>query len=220
MRCPRKTIYKWVERYREQGPGGLIDHSRRPQRSPPPGERGGGASYCGGAPALEVGGPGKLRVKLCQGEPERHWPAVSTNAAVLQAKGPGGEPSPPSAHAACSVRRMPIRSGPNDVWCADFKGWFRTGDGTRVDPLTITDACSRYLLRCQIVARTNHEFARAVFETAFREFGLPAVIHTDNGVPFASVAPGGLSALSMWFVKLGIVPERSRPGLAAGQRTA
>jgi transposase InsO family protein len=101
---------------------------------------------------------------------------------------------------------------PNDVWCADYKGWFRTGDGQRVDPLTITDACSRYLLRCQIVGRTDHIHAQAVFEAAFREYGLPAVIHTDNGVPFASVAPGGMSRLSMWFIKLGILPERSRPG--------
>ena len=205
----RKTIYKWLERYREQGAGGLIDHSRRPLHSPHE-----------VSPEVEQAivearrrwkwGPGKLRVKLCQGEPQRHWPAVSTIAAVLHAKGlvvsRRRRPRTP-------VQRPPYANPerPNDVWCADYKGWFRTGDGTRVDPLTITDACSRYLLRCQIVERANHQFAQAVFETAFREFGLPAVIHTDNGVPFASVAPGGLSRLSMWFVKLGIIPERSRP---------
>jgi transposase InsO family protein len=101
---------------------------------------------------------------------------------------------------------------PNAVWCADYKGHFRAGDGTRIDPLTITDGSSRYLLRCQIVERTDFTHAQAVFEAAFREFGMPGVIHTDNGVPFASVAPGGLSPLSIWFVKLGITPERSRPG--------
>jgi putative transposase len=114
--------------------------------------------------------------------------------------------------------RTPLYQGPlaaaiepNQVWCADFKGWFRTGDGTRIDPLTISDAASRYLLRCQAVEQTGGVPVQAVFEAAFREFGLPAVIHTDNGAPFASVAPGGLSRLSMWWVKLGIMPERSRP---------
>jgi putative transposase len=92
-----------------------------------------------------------------------------------------------------------------------LQGYFRAGDGTRIDPLTITDACSRYLLRCQIVARTDFVHAQAVLEAAFREFGLPQVLHTDNGAPFASPAPGGLSHLSMWLVRLGIVPERSRP---------
>jgi transposase InsO family protein len=112
------------------------------------------------------------------------------------------------------IQRPPyaVPDQPNAVWSADIKGWFRTGDGTRVDPLTISDGCSRFLLRCQIIERTNYEYARGVFEAAFREYGLPVVIHTDNGAPFASVAPGGLSRLSMWMVRLGITPERSRPG--------
>jgi len=205
----RKTIYKWLERYEQQGPGGLGDQSRRPLHSPHQVSAEVEQAIVSARQRWKWG-PGKLRVKLCQSDPRRQWPAVSTIAAVLQAQGlvvsRRRRPHTP-------VQRPPYASPdqPNAVWCADFKGWFRTGDGMRVDPLTITDACSRYLLRCQIVARTNEEFARAVFETSFREFGLPAVIHTDNGVPFASVAPGGLSRLSMWFVKLGIVPERSRP---------
>ncbi len=99
----------------------------------------------------------------------------------------------------------------NQVWCADFKGWFRTQDGERCDPLTITDAHSRYLLRCQIVPLTNTREVGAVFDAAFREFGLPQRIHTDNGSPFSSRAPGGLSRLSLQWLKLGIVLERSRP---------
>jgi len=205
----RKTIYKWLERYDQQGPGGLGDLSRRPLHSPNQVSEEVERAIVAARQRWKWG-PGKLRVKLCQSDPVRQWPAVSTIAAVLLAK---GLVVSRRRHPHTPVQRPPYASPdqPNAVWCADFKGWFRTGDGTRVDPLTITDACSRYLLRCQIVARTNHEYARAVFETAFREFGLPAVIHTDNGVPFASVAPGGLSRLSMWFVKLGIVPERSRP---------
>src|SRR5437588_117663 len=99
----------------------------------------------------------------------------------------------------------------NQTWCADFKGWFRTGDGTRCDPLTITDAHSRYLLCCHIAAKTGTLHVEALFDAVFREYGLPAVIHTDNGAPFASRAPGGLSRLSMRWIRLGIVAERSRP---------
>ena len=206
----RKTIYKWLDRHEQQGVAGLADVSRRPHESP-------------NQVSAEVEraivearhrwkwGPRKLRVKLCQQDEDRQWPSVSTMASVLKNKG-------------LIVKRRhrahtPIQTPPyvfphesNAVWCADYKGYFRAGDGTRIDPLTISDASSRYLLRCQIVQRTDFAHARAVFEAAFREFGMPTVIHTDNGVPFASVAPGGLSPLSMWFVKLGITPERSRPG--------
>lgn len=97
------------------------------------------------------------------------------------------------------------------TWCADFKGWFRTADGTRCDPLTISDAYSRFLLRCHITPQADTLHVAAIFDAAFYEFGLPLVIHNDNGVPFASRAPGGLSRVSMRWVRLSIVPERSRP---------
>jgi len=100
----------------------------------------------------------------------------------------------------------------NRVWCADFKGWFKAGDGARVDPLTVTDAWSRYLLRCQAVEKTDTERVRAVFEAAFREYGLPEAIRTDNGAPFASSAVGGLSRLAVWWIKLGIGHERIQAG--------
>jgi len=205
----RKTIYKWLERYAEYGPQGLADQSRRPHHSPRQVSAEVEAAILAARQRWKWG-PRKLRVKLGEQDAAQQWPAVSTMAAILKAKG------------VVVDRRRRVRTPvqgppfvqaeqPNQVWNADYKGWFRTGDGTRVDPLTITDACSRYLLRCQIVERTGYQHAQAVFEAAFREYGLPAVIHTDNGVPFASVAPGGLSQLSLWFVKLGIVPERSRP---------
>jgi transposase InsO family protein len=206
----RKTVYKWLDRYEQDGAAGVADRSRRPHESP--------GRIC---PATEKAivearlrwkwGPRKLRVKLCQQDADYPWPSVSSIASVLKNKG-------------LVVRRRrrvrtPLQTPPyvsaetsNAVWCADYKGHFRTGDGTRIDPLTITDAASRYLLRCQIVERTDFVHAHAVFEAAFRQFGMPAVIHTDNGVPFASVAPGGLSRLSIWFLKPGILPERSRPG--------
>ncbi len=81
----------------------------------------------------------------------------------------------------------------------------------RIDPLTLTDACSRYLLRCQAVEKTDTERAQAIFEAAFRECGLPEAIRTDNGAPFASRAIAGLSRLAVWWMKLGIVPERIPP---------
>ena len=117
-----------------------------------------------------------------------------------------------AARSAVHASRLLSADAPNRVWCADFKGWFRTGDGERIDPLTITDACSRYLLRCQRVEKTDYERVRAIFESAFRECGMPQAIRTDNGAPFASRAVAGLSRLAVWWMKLGIVPERIAAG--------
>jgi putative transposase len=103
-------------------------------------------------------------------------------------------------------------TGCNEVWCVDFKGWFRLGDGSRCDPLTITDGHSRYILRCQAMNGPKMEDVQRVFEALFRQYGLPQVIRSDNGPPFASVGLGGLTALSLWWIKLGIRAERIRPG--------
>ena len=100
---------------------------------------------------------------------------------------------------------------PNQLWCADFKGWFRTRDQQRIDPLTISDAASRDLLRCQAVEKTNTEQVLAICEAAFREHGLPLAIRTDNGPPFASRAVAGLSVLSIYWMKLGIIPAADCP---------
>jgi transposase InsO family protein len=154
-------------------------------------------------------GPRKLLVKLAA-TCEETLPSASTIAELLRHKGLSHARkrrvhTPPYAQPFADVGQ------PNQTWCADFKGWFRTADGTRCDPLTISDAHSRYLLCCQIAAKTDTLHVEALFDTAFREYGMPHVIHTDNGAPFASRAPGGLSRLSMRWVRLGIVAERSRP---------
>ena len=156
-------------------------------------------------------GPRKLKRVLEREEPQRPWPASSTIGALLAREG--------LVVARKKRRRAPPytqpfaeANAPNRVWCADFKGWFQTGDGQRIDPLTITDACSRYLLRCQQVRKTNGEHVQAIFESAFRECGLPWAIRTDNGPPFASRAVAGLSRLAVWWMKLGIVPERIAAG--------
>jgi len=206
----RKTIYKWIDRHETKGVLGLSDRSRTPLHCP---------SRVSEEMVADIiaarhrwgWGPRKLRVKLAEADPATEWPAESTIGEVLKRAGLTHRRKP-------RVRTPPYRrpfasvEESNQTWCADFKGWFRTGDGTRCDPLTITDAYSRYLLRCQITPKTDGVHVEAVFDAAFKEYGLPQVIHTDNGAPFASRAPGGLSRVSMRWVRLGIVPERSRPG--------
>jgi hypothetical protein len=100
---------------------------------------------------------------------------------------------------------------PNDVWTADFKGWFRTADGTRCDPLTMADACSRFVLCCRIVPPSERG-VRPWFERTFREYGLPRALRTDNGSPFATTGAGQLSRLAVWWLKLGIRLDRIAPG--------
>lgn len=205
----RKTIYKWLARHAAEGMAGLANRSRTPHESP------GKLSdeviaHIIAARQRWSWGPRKLRVKLAAAHPQMAWPAESTIGEVLKRAGltHRRKPrvcTPPYAQPFASVNAA------NQTWCADFKGWFRTGDGTRCDPLTITDAHSRYLLRCHITPKADGIHVAAIFDAAFREHGLPLVIHTDNGVPFASRAPGGLSRVSMRWVKLGVVPERSRP---------
>jgi transposase InsO family protein len=205
----RKTIYKWVARHEAEGVAGLADRSRMPQHFP--------GKVSDEVIALIVAsrqrwkwGPRKLRVKLAAAHPEILWPAESTIGEVLKRAGLT-HPRKPRVRTPPYGQPFACVDSANQTWCADFKGWFRTSDGTRCDPLTITDAHSRYLLRCHITPKTDGAHVEAIFHAAFREYGMPLIIHTDNGVPFASVAPGGLSRVSMNWVKLGIVPERSRP---------
>jgi transposase InsO family protein len=207
----RETGYVWLRRYREASWEGLVEQSRATRRhenqTPEKIEQ----MVLELRQAHSRWGPRKLKRVLEREEPGRKWPAASTIGALLKREGlavgrrkrrrtvPYTEPL---AHA----------DGANQVWCADFKGWFRTGDGERIDPLTITDAHSRYLLRCQAVDKMDTARVQAIFEAAFREFGLPVAIRTDNGTPFASRALAGLSRLAVWWMKLGIVPERIEAG--------
>jgi transposase InsO family protein len=207
----RATGYKWVERYQGGGLAGLGDQSRAPHRHPNelPGQieelvisiRAQHPSW--GAP--------KIRARIARDHTELALPAESTVGAVLKRNGltvtrkkrPRSRPSAEPLVQAGSA---------NEVWSADFKGWFRTGDGMRIDPLTITDNYSRYLFRCQSVHAADTAHSKPVFEAAFREFGLPRRIRTDNGAPFGSNGATGLTALSAWWIQLGIVPERIAAG--------
>ena len=207
----RKTAYKLIGRYETHGRDGLRDRSRAPHRHANATPRNVAERIVKAKRAHPSWGPKKLVAWLRSGEPDVAWPAPSTASGILDRAGlvkrrkrrrrssPWDEPF---AHA----RR------PNDVWSIDFKGWFRTGDGTRIDPLTTQDAASRYLLVCEGLERPAGPEARRALERAFREYGLPRVIRTDNGPPFAGTGLGSLSPLAVWWVKLGIVPERIEPG--------
>ena len=207
----RETGYVWLRRYRQRGVRGLVELDRATRHHPNQSSAEVEQAVLGLREAHMRWGPRKLKRILERDQPGRRWPAASTIGEIVkraglvvpQKKRRRTEPyTEPLAHAEQS----------NRVWCADFKGWFRSGDGTRIDPLTITDAWSRYLLRCQAVEKTDTERVHAIFEAAFRENGLPESIRTDNGAPFASSALGGLSRLAVWWIKLGIHHERIQAG--------
>lgn len=207
----RETGYFWVRRYQQGGLEALQDLSRAPARHPNQTPERIEQAVLDLRREHMSWGPRKLKRVLEREEPQQGWPAASTMGALLAREGlvvrrKKRRRAPPY------TAPFALADAPNRVWCADFKGCFETQDGKRVDPLTITDACSRYLLRCQSVEKTNTEQVQAIFEAAFRECGLPQAIRTDNGAPFASRAIAGLSRLAVWWMKLGIVPERIAAG--------
>jgi len=207
----RKTGYKWIERYLRAGPAGLEARSRRPHGSP-------------NATAEEVvqailearhrhpsWGAKKLLTILTRRHARWAFPGRSTVCDILRRHGMVpktrqrrriGHPGRPTSSILA----------PNDVWSADYKGQFKTGDGIYCYPLTVADGFSRYLLGCQALLSTAGQDAKPVFTRLFKEFGLPQRIRTDNGVPFATNTLARLSQLSAWWVRLGILPELIEPG--------
>ena len=215
----RETGYYWLRRYQQGGLEALQDLDRAPERHPNQTPESIEEAVLELRRAHMSWGPRKLKRVLEREAPQTQWPAASTIGALLAREGlviprKKRRRAPPYTEPFASA------DAPNQVWCADFKGWFQTQDGHRVDPLTISDAHSRYLLRCQQVAKTNGEHVQAIFEAAFREYGLPQAMRTDNGPPFASRAVAGLSRLAVWWMKLGIVPERIAAGHPGAERTA
>ena len=206
----RKTAYKWIERYEAGGPAGLVDRSRRPGHSPQ------------ATPARVVAalldvrrhhpswGAKKLLKVVSTREPMWTLPARSTVCDLLDRAGlitaPRRRPVP--AHPGRALIPM---TAPNGTWTADFKGQFKTRNGLYCYPLTIVDGYSRYLLACHGLLSTAIAGARPVFLRLFQEYGLPGIIRTDNGVPFATTALGRLSTLSVWWIRLGILPELIAP---------
>jgi putative transposase len=208
----RKTAHKWLQRYTYFGPAGLADRPHDAYYHPNATPEAVVAAVIREKRSHPNWGPLKLQPGS-QDPPEvvAAWPAPSTRGAILARAG--------LTQLRRRRRRVPPSSKPfsacdqpNAVWCADFKGWFRTQNGQRCDPLTVSDAYSRMLLCCQGLARSDYAHVRPAFEAVFRQYGLPDAIRTDNGPPFASVAVAGLSPLAVWWVKLGIQPERIEPG--------
>jgi putative transposase len=206
----RQHGYKWLARWRAEGEAGLVERSRAPLHHP----RAVAEELAGACLAVRrahpTWGPVKVRAWLERRRPGRAWPAASTIGALLDRAG-------------LTVKRRLRRRGPpggplfaaaaaNDVWTMDFKGWFKTGDGARCEPFTLCDAASRYLLRCQTLTRNDGEHVWPVLDAAFREYGLPLRLRSDNGPPFATIGAGGLSRLSVKLIKAGVTPERITPG--------
>jgi putative transposase len=207
----RRIGYKWLERYEEEGAEGLKDRSRAPLHHRQAMTRRIAEQCLAVRRANPTWGPVKVRGWLAEHRPRTRWPATSTIGELfdresLTVKRRLRRRSPPSSapFAACTAA--------NDTWCIDFKGWFVTGDGERCEPLTLSDAHSRYLLRCQALERSDTDHVWPVLDAAFREFGLPLRLRSDNGPPFASCGAGGLSQLSVKVIKAGVVPERIKPG--------
>ena len=209
----RASAYKWIGRFEEEGKRGLMNRSRRPHRSPEQI----GSKWIKRIRRLRrrhrTWGSRKLRARLAREYPGEIVPSARTIGRWLK-----------RLNLSRRVRRR-TRRGPqkklgrlttavrsNHVWTVDFKGWFRTRDGMRVDPLTVRDLYSRYVLSVRLLRNQSWRPVRRIFVQLFRQYGAPAIIRADNGSPFGSTGPAGLSCLSAWWTSLGIRVEYIAPG--------
>lgn len=206
----RKTAYKWVERYQVDGVSALRDRSRRPHGHPATTEAAIVERLVAARRRFPRWSAGKLVTWLARQTPQVHWPSRTTAYALLRAQSAPRQPRrsrrPPI------TRQLQSATQVNELWTTDFKGRFRLGDQLYCHPLTLRDGVSRFVLRCDGLRAESEGLTRPCFERAFREYGLPARIRSDNGRPFASMGLAGLSQLSVWWLRLGIQLERITPG--------
>jgi transposase InsO family protein len=207
----RKAVYKWTNRYEEYGIDGLKELSRSPLSHPNQTEAEIVKELIKEKMDHSKWGPKKLLRHLHGSRPDVQWPSVCTAEKWLRRHGLVKERKrrkrvPPYCEPFLQC------DAPNKVWSADFKGQFKMGDGKWCYPLTLSDNMSRYLLACRGVGSPCHEDTQKWLEWAFRNYGLPAAIRTDNGTPFAGRGITGLSRLSVWWIRLGIRPERIECG--------
>jgi putative transposase len=207
----RKTGYKWIERYLTSGPSGLEDRSRKPCSSPNQTPQHIVDAFIELRCRHPSWGAKKLLSILQKRHPSWAVPGRSTVCDILRRHGLVPKKRH-QRHIGHPGKPTTLIAAPNDVWSADFKGQFKTGDGLYCYPLTVADGYSRFLLGCQALSSTRVAEAKPVFTRLFKEFGLPKRIRTDNGVPFATNTLGRLSQLSAWWVRLGILPEFIEPG--------
>ncbi len=207
----RKTGYKLIDRYQAEGPAGLAGRSRRPHSSPDETPEPLRLAIIEARRRHPSWGGKKLLKHLKSKDPQADWPSRSTvcdillRAGLVRQKTRRRKPGHPG-------KPISVATAPNDLWCVDFKGQFKTRDGHYCYPLTVTDRYSRYLLGCRALLSTETEGAKATFLQHFKKYGLPQAIRSDNGTPFASTALARLSELSVWWIRLGIRPELIEPG--------
>ena len=211
----RKTGYKWLKRFQEQGIEGLRDMSRRPRSSP---LRASGESVL---QVLELRGrhprwgPKKLHriLQRMNGDGSTPVPSIRTIARILDRAGKIRSRTSRSVTLSPKEAPAPRIDGPNDLWTVDLKGWWLCGDGTQCEPLTVRDAFSRWILCAQLMPDRRAESMRECFERLFEAHGVPTAILVDNGSPFACTeSRGGLTTLSAWWISLGIEFLRCRLG--------
>ncbi|MBA2642008.1 MAG: IS481 family transposase [Actinobacteria bacterium] len=211
----RETGYVWLRRYRAAGHQveALGERSHRPHTMPNQVPQDVVDFIVAARKYRPKWGPRKLRAHLVAVNPGFAFPSESTFAAILHRNGLTNLRRRKRRRLVVpSTRPFAAAPGPNAVWCVDFKGWFRTADGRRCYPLTLIDAYSRYLLRCEALLDPDTEHVQPIFDSAFQEFGTPESLRSDNGPPFASTGAGGLTTLSVWWQRLGIRHDRIDPG--------
>jgi transposase InsO family protein len=206
----RKTAYKWIDRFKEEGPNGLKDR-RRVRHSQLETNQELVDIVLSTKEQKNYWGPKKILGYLVNNYPEKDWPSATTIGNILQRNG--------YQKAREIRRRMPARTNPffeclkpNDLWSIDFKGWFQTKEGIKCDPLTLSDAHSRFLLHCSKIPQGTVEYVWDILDKSFYQYGLPKVIRHDNGPPFATCGAGRLSRLSIKIIKAGVIPEWIDPG--------
>jgi putative transposase len=207
----RKTVHKWINRFKIKGRDALKDLSHKPHLSPRATPREIADKIILIKLQHKYWGPKKIIAWLKRHEPDRIWPVASTAGVILKRKGLVNK-KPIRHHTPPYTAPLQSCAKPNDVWSMDFKGQFRMLDNMQCYPFTVTDNYSRYLLTCQGMLHPTYENTRPYLEKAFRDYGLPLAMRNDNGAPFASVGLGGISKLSVWLIKLWIIPERIDPG--------
>lgn len=209
----RKSGYKWLDRYRQAGAAGLAVLSSAPRTLPHAIDPVIAAAVLALRDARPTWGPEKLLARLRMDHPATVWPASSTVGDLLRRS---GRSTPRPRRRLGDAKRKPLLtepSAPNESWAADFKGWFRTGDGVRCEPFTVSDGYSRYLLACEAVAQVTWTQVQPLLIRLFETNGLPRSLRTDNGNPFARRdGLGGLSRMSVWLLKLNIWPDHIQPG--------
>ena len=206
----RKTGYKWLKRYEDRGVAGLVDQHRKPKRSPSATSAAMTAKVIALRKAHPTWGAKKLHRLLDQ---EDTAPSRKTIERILTRAGLVRRYRRRRTAIVATSSVTPSIEGPNDLWTVNFKGWWMTRDHVRCEPLTVRDAFSRFVLEARALGSIRRSSVKPVFEELFRRYGLPRAIQSDNGSPFALTrALGGLTKLSAWWVSLGIVVVRSRPG--------